>query len=564
MNFSSESPLLRTIGHPQLSNGCNGTNSSPPSSESVIQNGVRDTMASSSTNSNDDFAKQNHTNAIHQTQISALRDSSVDEWRRQMLHNANDLAALSVPEVRRRPRPKCLTTSLKLNDVNNTDDSYTTNILVSKVRADAKAKIENHLNIQDNRELPSIDIMINNWKQGLPESCASEGGVDISPSSPSIASVSLTSSSHATSPSFISSPDGYFAHHYSPTAPSTKNGPAFDDSDVSFSSTNALYAINPCSSSSLSSIYQTPKPVAQMNSSCIENETESAIPCSKQTGLFSPKPRISKATSLQSFNSSSMSPLLSSARYLDFAQQEITFDIIDLQSVLAMEWLRNTALVRLTKMVDQTVVEKSQEKQRQKRLSVLKSLRRSIRQRVEAKDDINAAKFQENACKESSGLYGAPLSEISSKTDDGNPLPRFVTDIMEFLMLNAANAEGIFRKNGVKLRIEEIKLRCSKLNPNDPIPEDLLSKSQLHDLADSLKQYFRLLPECLMTHSVSIMLENAISELPTDKHFLAINYCMLLLPTENRQSLQLLLKFLYLISRHSSTNQVCVSYLVYE
>lgn len=103
-----------------------------------------------------------------------------------------------------------------------------------------------------------------------------------------------------------------------------------------------------------------------------------------------------------------------------------------------------------------------------------------------------------------------PLSRMCTLTKDGSPLPTFIMNIMNFLKANASEAEGIFRKNGVKLRIEEIKLKCARLNSNQTCPEDILDIGQLHDTADALKQYFRDLPECLMTDRLSLMLENSV------------------------------------------------------
>jgi deleted in liver cancer protein len=89
----------------------------------------------------------------------------------------------------------------------------------------------------------------------------------------------------------------------------------------------------------------------------------------------------------------------------------------------------------------------------------------------------------------------------------------------------------------------------------------LLNDSQLNDLADSLKRYFRELPECLFTNRLSKMLENVVVELPPECHFHALHLCVLLLPAENREALFILLKFLKGISRHSGTNQMCAQNL---
>lgn len=80
---------------------------------------------------------------------------------------------------------------------------------------------------------------------------------------------------------------------------------------------------------------------------------------------------------------------------------------------------------------------------------------------------------------------------------------------MDHIRRNAADAEGVFRRNGARQRIERIKIACSALGPDDPIPQELLNESEFTDLADALKMYFRELPEPLMTDRLSQMLIEA-------------------------------------------------------
>ena len=55
-------------------------------------------------------------------------------------------------------------------------------------------------------------------------------------------------------------------------------------------------------------------------------------------------------------------------------------------------------------------------------------------------------------------LYGTPLGVIQANTADGSPLPQFVYDLMDYITGEADKAEGIFRKNGGKVKIQEIKV----------------------------------------------------------------------------------------------------------
>uniref|UniRef100_A0A915ENH3 Rho-GAP domain-containing protein n=1 Tax=Ditylenchus dipsaci TaxID=166011 RepID=A0A915ENH3_9BILA len=329
--------------------------------------------------------------------------------------------------------------------------------------------------------------------------------------------------------------DGYFSHKFGHLTNIHAFGESATTTSTSF--TAALYAMNPSSSSSTSDVYRVPKGLMDFS---LGNGFE---------GIQNRQPTVAmkakKSISLQTLGYSDISPLMGK-RGLNFHIRQhgmgnftknSSFDCIDLQSVLAMEWLRQTSLLRFSKLFEVSSPKKLVSKDS-----------------VRLKGHSNSQNTLETMPAET--LYGMPLSAVCSKTNTGCPLPVFVTGLMDYLVENAAGAEGIFRKNGVKRAIQEIKERCSALSVNDPVPSDLISSSQLNDLADALKQYFRELPECLMTEKVSIMLENSVTDLPEEKHFLALQYCILLLPSEHREALMILLRFLNGIARQSSTNQM--------
>lgn len=62
-----------------------------------------------------------------------------------------------------------------------------------------------------------------------------------------------------------------------------------------------------------------------------------------------------------------------------------------------------------------------------------------------------------------------PLSVVSSRTIDGSPLPRFIHQILNYILEMSQTVEGIFRKNGVKLKIQDIKAKSSVLNVNEEL-----------------------------------------------------------------------------------------------
>lgn len=104
-------------------------------------------------------------------------------------------------------------------------------------------------------------------------------------------------------------------------------------------------------------------------------------------------------------------------------------------------------------------------------------------------------------------MFGVPLSVIVQRT--GESLPKPVLAAMHYLRQSALDQVGLFRKSGVRSRIAKLKELCetwaghSSTGPSiDDDPVDF-SQHQPYDVADMIKQYFRELPEALMTNKLS-------------------------------------------------------------
>jgi len=97
-------------------------------------------------------------------------------------------------------------------------------------------------------------------------------------------------------------------------------------------------------------------------------------------------------------------------------------------------------------------------------------------------------------------VFGVPLLMILQRS--GQTLPTAVRAAFRWLQLNALDQVGIFRKSGGKSRI--IKLR-EQIEVSDSTAEcmDVFDLQQAYDVADMLKQYFRELPESLLTTKMS-------------------------------------------------------------
>lgn len=109
-------------------------------------------------------------------------------------------------------------------------------------------------------------------------------------------------------------------------------------------------------------------------------------------------------------------------------------------------------------------------------------------------------------------VFGLPLHIILQRT--GQPLPQKIIEAMKILRKLAPRAIGIFRKNGVKTRINRLR---EAIDNNEEFNFHLFYT--LYDIADMIKLYFRLLPECLITNKLSdILLANYSSKYLTSNH----------------------------------------------
>ncbi|VDL77503.1 unnamed protein product [Nippostrongylus brasiliensis] len=149
------------------------------------------------------------------------------------------------------------------------------------------------------------------------------------------------------------------------------------------------------------------------------------------------------------------------------------------------------------------------------------------------------------------------IGDHSSTLDDQTGV-RF--QVLRYLRQMAADTVGIFRKNGVKSRIMDVRAICDRDAECDVfVDENRLDPGQVHDVADTLKQYLRELPEPLMTVRLSETFANIFIHVPDNERLLALQYAILLLPDENREALQTLLLFLSDVSKHAENNSVRVA-----
>lgn len=93
-------------------------------------------------------------------------------------------------------------------------------------------------------------------------------------------------------------------------------------------------------------------------------------------------------------------------------------------------------------------------------------------------------------------MFGVPL--VVSLQRSGQALPACIQAALSWLRTEAVDQVGLFRKPGVRSRIQRLKTLAETHS------EDLsFEGQQAYDVADMVKQYFRELPEVLLTNKLS-------------------------------------------------------------
>ncbi|CAF1315341.1 unnamed protein product [Adineta ricciae] len=154
-------------------------------------------------------------------------------------------------------------------------------------------------------------------------------------------------------------------------------------------------------------------------------------------------------------------------------------------------------------------------------------------------------------------VFGVPLRVYQQTT--GHILPIAIADALQYIRVHAGKCDGLFRKPGVKSKIERLRSQIESLNESnnehafDSIKFD---EYQPYVVADTIRQYFRELPECLMPPVLTRLLCDLLKHLSQEEQLLAIRYIFLVLPDETREILETILRFLLDISVRLGNNQI--------
>ncbi|KAM8975390.1 stAR-related lipid transfer protein 13 isoform 2-T2 [Pelodytes ibericus] len=134
-------------------------------------------------------------------------------------------------------------------------------------------------------------------------------------------------------------------------------------------------------------------------------------------------------------------------------------------------------------------------------------------------------------------VFGVPLMVHVQRT--GQPLPQSIQQALRFLRSNCLDQVGLFRKSGVKSRIQALR------QMNESCPDNVNYEEQCaYDVADMMKQFFRDLPEPLLTSKLGETFLHIYQYVPKDQRLQAVQSAIMLMSDENREVLHTLLCFL--------------------
>ncbi|KAM4620634.1 stAR-related lipid transfer protein 13-like isoform 2-T2 [Polymixia lowei] len=146
-------------------------------------------------------------------------------------------------------------------------------------------------------------------------------------------------------------------------------------------------------------------------------------------------------------------------------------------------------------------------------------------------------------------VFGVPL--IVHVQRCGFPLPPCLQQALSHLRTHCLDQVGLFRKSGVKSRIQALRQQC-ELSPDCVSYED----QSAYDVADMVKQFFRDLPEPLLTSKLGETFLHIYQYVPKEQRLQAVRAAILLMSDENREALQSLLYFLRDVTSLVEENQM--------
>uniref|UniRef100_A0A182JGK9 Rho-GAP domain-containing protein n=1 Tax=Anopheles atroparvus TaxID=41427 RepID=A0A182JGK9_ANOAO len=150
-------------------------------------------------------------------------------------------------------------------------------------------------------------------------------------------------------------------------------------------------------------------------------------------------------------------------------------------------------------------------------------------------------------------VFGIPL--VLNLQKYGSTVPYTIRMAFAWLERNALDQSGLFRRSGMKSRILNLKSIIEASN-DVGFRSEMFDEYHAYDVADLVKQYFRELPDPLLTAKLSETFLSIFQYLPDEVRAEAVQSAILLLPDEHREVLYLLLTFFDQVVQSSDLNQM--------
>jgi len=150
-------------------------------------------------------------------------------------------------------------------------------------------------------------------------------------------------------------------------------------------------------------------------------------------------------------------------------------------------------------------------------------------------------------------IYSLKLPVIMMRSAETGKIPAVITEMMTFIKTKAIDVEGIFRISGGKSQVMRWKNKIDESSYNLRFAEDI---KDVHVVAALLKEFFRMMPEPLMTYALfDQFLEVARVKTLMEK-VLMLKDLIGLLSVEHQCLLKRLLKMLVFVAKNESVNKM--------
>lgn len=149
-------------------------------------------------------------------------------------------------------------------------------------------------------------------------------------------------------------------------------------------------------------------------------------------------------------------------------------------------------------------------------------------------------------------LFG---SDLVARCDfEKRMIPAIVTRCIDEVEARGMNIEGVYRKSGGSGQVKQVQAGFMKDGNHDISDPDL----DIHAVTSCLKQYFRKLPNPLITYDVYESVLEAV-QVPEEMRGMALKAALGNLPPVHKDVLEYLTAHLVRVVEQESLNLVCLS-----